>query len=321
MLKTLLVLGALILGIVLGIAMGSAAPGLVEIANVTGSLWLRGLQMTVVPLVVALLLTGILRTAEMARAGRLTLRSIAAMIVLLWASAAMAALLTPALLAAFPLPEAARTALQGALASAQPTGEVPPFSEFLRALVPTNPVSAAANDAILPLIIFTLAFAFALTRLPPGQRQPVQEFFGAVGDAMIILIGWVLALAPLGVFALGLVVGARAGSAAFGALGHYVLIVTSIGTVIWLAAFVLAGLGARIGPLAFLRASIPAQAVAISTQSSLASLPAMLTGVRALGTGERTADVVLPIAVALFRATGPCMNLAVVIYIAHLMGI
>ena len=54
----------------------------------------------------------------------------------------------------------------------------------------------------------------------------------------------------------------------------------------------------------FLRASIPAQAVAISTQSSLASLPAMLTGVRALGTGERTADVVLPIAVALFRATG-----------------
>ena len=243
------------------------------------------------------------------------------MIALLWASAAMASIVTPALLAAFPLPEAARAALKGALATAEPTGELPPFTEFLRALVPTNPVAAAANDAILPLIIFTLAFAFALTRLPSDRRAPVQGLFAAIADAMIILIGWVLALAPIGVFALGLVVGSRAGVAAFGALGHYVLVVTSVGGVVWIGGFLLAWLGGRVGPLTFLRASIPAQAVAISTQSSLASLPAMLTGVRALGVGERTADVVLPIAVALFRATGPCMNLAVAIYVAHLMGV
>lgn len=321
MLKTVLVLGALIIGITIGIAIGNGAPGAVNAADVIGSMWLRGLQMTVVPLVVALLITGILRTAEMASAGRLTVRAIVTMVVLLWASATMATLLTPALVSAFPLPEAARRALQGALSSAQPTGEVPPFTEFLRALIPTNPIAAAANDAILPLIIFTLAFAFALTRLPPERRMPVQGFFGATGDAMIILIGWVLALAPAGVFALGLVVGARAGGAAFGALAHYVLIVVSVGSVVWFAAFAIAGLGARIGPLAFLRASIPAQAVAISTQSSLASLPTMLTGVRSVGVGERTADVVLPIAVALFRATGPAMNMAVAVYVAHLMEI
>lgn len=321
MLKTLLVLGALAIGIALGMAIGGNAPGVVDGADVVGSLWLRGLQMTVVPLVVTLLVTGILRTAQMASAGRLTVRSIATMIALLWASAAMAAIVTPALLAAFPLPEAARAALKGALASAQPTGEVPPFTEFLRALVPTNPVAAAANDAILPLIIFTLAFAFALTRLSAEQRAPVQSLFAAIADAMIILIGWVLALAPIGVFALGLVVGSRAGVAAFGALGHYVLVVTSVGGVVWISGFLLAFIGGRTGPLTFLRASIPAQAVAISTQSSLASLPAMLTGVRTLGVGERVADVVLPIAVALFRATGPCMNLAVAIYVAHLMGV
>lgn len=321
MLKTLLVLGALAIGIALGMAIGGSAPSLVDGADVVGSLWLRGLQMTVVPLVVTLLVTGILRTAEMASAGRLTVRSIATMIVLLWASAAMAALVTPALLAAFPLPEAARAALKGALATAQPTGEVPPFTEFLRALVPTNPVAAAANDAILPLIIFTLAFAFALTRLPAEKRAPVQGLFAAIADAMIILIGWVLALAPIGVFALGLVVGSRAGVAAFGALGHYVLTVTTVGGVVWISSFALAWIGGRVGPITFLRASIPAQAVAISTQSSLASLPAMLTGVRALGVGERIADVVLPIAVALFRATGPCMNLAVAIYVAHIMGV
>jgi proton glutamate symport protein len=321
MLKTLLVLGALAIGIALGIMIGGGAPGVVDAADVVGSLWLRGLQMTVVPLVVTLLITGILRTAQMARAGRLTVRAIATMIALLWASAAMATLVTPMLLSAFPLPEAARAALQGALATAEPTGTVPPFTEFLRALVPTNPIAAAANDAILPLIIFTLAFAFALTRLPAEQRAPVQGLFAAIADAMIILIGWVLLLAPIGVFALGLVVGSRAGAAAFGALGHYVLTVISVGSLVWITAFVLAWLGGRINPPTFLRASIPAQAVAISTQSSLASLPAMLTGVRSLGVGERSADVVLPIAVALFRATGPCMNMAVAIYVAHLMGI
>jgi len=321
MLKTLLVLGALIIGIALGIAIGNGAPGAIEVADLIGSLWLRGLQMTVVPLVVALLITGILRTAQMATAGRLTVRTITTMIVLLWLSAAMSTLVTPALLGAFPLPEAARAALQGALANAEPTGEVPPFTDFLRALVPTNPIAAAANDAILPLIVFTLAFAFALTRLPEAERRPMQGFFGAIGDAMIILIGWVLTLAPIGVFALGLVVGSRAGGAAFGALGHYVLTVVAVGSVVWITAFVIAAVGGRISPLAFLRASIPAQAVAISTQSSLASLPAMLTGVRNLGAGERTSDVVLPIAVALFRATGPAMNMAVAIYVAHLMGV
>lgn len=320
MLKTLLVLGALLAGIAIGIITGNRAPGVIDVADLIGSLWLRGLQMTVVPLVVALLITGILRTAQMATAGRLTVRAIVTMIVLLWASAAMATLVTPALLGMFPLPEAARAALQGALATAEPTGEVPPFTEFLRALVPTNPIAAAANDAILPLIVFTLAFAFALTRLPEKDRAPMQGFFGAIGDAMIILIGWVLALAPIGVFALGLVVGSRAGGAAFGALGHYVLTVVAVGSVVWITAFAIAALGGRIGPLAFLRASIPAQAVAISTQSSLASLPAMLTGVRSLGVGERTADVVLPIAVALFRATGPAMNMAVAVYVAHLTG-
>ncbi len=66
---------------------------------------------------------------------------------------------------------------------------------------------------------------------------------------------------------------------------------------------------------------LPSQAVAISTQSSLASLPAMLQSSRALGVRETTADFVLPLAVALFRATGPVMNLGVAIYVAQLAGV
>ena len=321
MIRTFLVLGGLLLGIAIGMGFGDSAPGLVIFGDTVGGMWLNALQMTVVPLVISLLVSGIMRTSEMATAGRMTSRTIITMIVILWLSAIMAAFVMPALLNIFPLAAESRQALQGALSGVADTGPVPPFTEFLRAIIPTNPVAAAANNAILPLIIFTLAFAFAITRLPEEGRRILSNLFQAFADAMIILIGWVLYIAPIGVFALGLALGARAGAAAFGALGHYVLILCSVGMVVWFAAFFVAGIGGRVSPLRFLRASIPAQAVAISTQSSLASLPAMLAGVKQVGVGERSAEVVLPIAVALFRATGPCMNLAVALYIAHFMGI
>ena len=318
--KALIILAALIAGLLLGIAVAGKADGLIEGAGMVGTLWLNALRMTIIPLVVSLLVVGVVQAAKMARAGRMTFRAITTMIIILWCSAAMAAILTPALLAAFPLPADAAAALQAALTTAEEPGPVPSIAEFFRDIIPTNPVSAAAEDAILPLIIFTLAFSFAVTRLPEKRRETVSDFFSAISEAMLILVHWVLLLAPLGVFALALVVGAKAGAQSFVGLAHYVLIVVAIGTVVYLASFILAWLGGNRSPIAFFRASIPAQAVAISTQSSLASLPAMVEGVKSMGVGERSADVVLPVSVALFRATGPCMNLAVAIYCAHLMG-
>jgi Na+/H+-dicarboxylate symporter len=319
--KALIILVALVLGIVIGLLFGSRSPLLVEAADVVGHMWLNALRMTVIPLVFTLLIVGIGKAASMARAGRMTARAIGFMIFILWCSSAMAAFVTPALLQLFPLDGNAAAALQSALGAAAPPGDVPPFSEFLRALIPTNAIAAAAEDAVLPLMVFALAFAFAITRLPAPQRAMLDQFFNALADALLILIQWVLLLAPAGVFALAVGVGANAGLAAFGALLHYVLIVSSVGVVIWLFSYILTYVGSKTSPVAFFKASAPAQAVAISTQSSLASLPAMVSGVKAMGVGDRSADVVLPIAVALFRATGPCMNLAVAIYVAHLLGI
>lgn len=315
------ILSALVAGLIIGGVLGNRAPGVTDIADIVGTMWLNALRMTVVPLVVALLIVGIVQTAKVARAGAFAAKAVLTMIAILWISSLIAAVVTPALLELFPMPREAGQALAAALGQTAPTGDIPPFSDFLRAIVPTNPFDAAANDAILPLMIFTLAFAFAVSKLTDQPRRTVADFFAAIADAMIILIGWVLLIAPIGVFALAMVVGAKAGSAAFGALAHYVLIVTAVGTIVWLSAFVLARVGGGQPFAAFIRAAIPAQAVAVSTQSSLASLPAMVEGSKALGIDERKVDVVLPIAVALFRATGPAMNLAVAIYVAHWLGI
>ncbi len=319
MTKAIIILIALIAGVFGGILIGEG--GITQAADVIGTLWLNAMRMTVVPLVVALLITGIAQTAEAARAGRLAGRAVLTMMAILWCSSIMAAVMIPALLSAFPMPADSADALRAALASAEKPAAVPPFGDFLRAMIPTNPIAAAADDALLPLIVFTAALAFAIVRLPAERRGVLTGFFAALADALVILIGWVLALAPIGVFALGLVVGAKAGATAFNALAHYVLILSSLGVIVWIASFLVALFGAKRPIGAFMAASLPAQAVAISTQSSLASLPAMLKGVRGLGVSEGTADMVLPLAVAIFRATGPAMNLGVALYIAHWFGV
>ena len=323
--RALWILLALIGGLSLGIAASTTFPTRIErvldLADAIGTLWLNGLRMTIVPLIVALLVTGIVAAARAARAGRLTLRALVWFVVLLWTSSALAAIVTPALLAIFPLPADMGSALADALTETEPPGPAPSIGDFLRGIVPTNPIAAAAEDSVLSLIVFTMVFAFAITRLPPEPRERLAGFFDAIERSMVIVIEWVLKLAVIGVFALAFVVGARAGAQAFGALAHYVLIVSAVGVVIWLCAYPVAVIAGRVGLLDFLRASAPAQAVAVSTRSSLASLPAMLRGAEDLGISDARSGVVLPLAVALFRITGPAMNLGVVIYVAHWFGI
>lgn len=319
--RIVIILAALVAGIFLGMLAGGRFVLATQTADVVGTAWLNGLRMTVVPLVVALLILGVAQTASAARAGRLATHGIALMVGLLWASALVAALLVPALLEAFPLDTGASAALRGALGTTEAIGVVPPFSEFLKAIVPTNVLSAAASDALLPLIVFTLALGFAIVRLPDDKRTTLVTLFDALAQALIILIGWVLWLAPLGVFGLAFLLGERAGTAALGGLAHYVAVMMTISAVIWVASFALMALGARIGPARFFRAALPVQALALSTQSSLACLPAMLAACDQLRIRRPVSEVILPVAVALFRATGPAMNLGVALYVAHWLGV
>lgn len=317
------ILVALIAGMALGIvAAGQGfAPIGILITQPIGTAWLNGLQMTIVPLVVSLLVIGIAATADAARAGQLATRAMILFMVLLWSGAIMSAFVTPLLLSAWPIDPSAGAALRASLPDVKAIGDVPPFGDFLAAIVPSNPVTAAANNAFLPLIVFTLTFSFAITRLAKEQRDLLVAFFRALADAMIVVIGWVLWLGPIGVFALAFVVGAKAGTEAFGALLHYVLIVASVGMVLWIASFFLGAIGGRVSIIRFARATASAQAVAISTQSSLVSLPAMLRGAEQIGVHTQHSGIILPLAVAIFRATGPAMNLAVAIYIATLFGV
>lgn len=320
-----------LLALALGLAAGAAAQrwglpgghGAADFVQALGQLWLNALRMTIIPLVFSLLVTGIASIADAARTGRLALKA------MLWFGALIVGATIYAVGAAYGLhalwpidPEGARLLLAGRPAPPEAIGATAPFSEFLQTIAPSNPIRAAAEDAILGIVVFAVFFGFAVSRLPERLRLPLATLFEAVAEAMIVIVRWVLVAAPLGVFALSLGVGLTAGASAAGVLLHYVALISIACIGVGLLFYPLAVTFGRVGLMRFARAAAPAQVVAFSTQSSLASLPVMVErAVDVLGVRRATAGLVLPLAVAVFRVTSPVANLGVAVYCAHLFGI
>jgi Na+/H+-dicarboxylate symporter len=319
------VLTGLASGALIGLLLVGWNPALaLQVANVAqpiGKLWLNALQMTVVPLVLALVVVGVNTATDAAASGRIARRAIVVFIVILTGGAVFAALAAPLVFSLFPHNPALIAALDHA--SVPAAAQVAPnWIDTLVAIVPNNAIMAAAQSAMLPLVVFALFLGFALTRIAPARRAMLVEFFQAISDAMIVIVRWVLWIAPLGVFALILSVCARSGLGMLSALGVYVLVECLLYlslTVMMLPLAVIFG-GERLRRFAL--ALVPAQVVAISTQSSLASLPAMLESAdRRLGYPRQVAALVLPMAVSLFRLTSPVQYMTSAVFIAWAYGV
>ncbi len=317
------VFAGLVAGAATGLALARFAPDWIAtvdmVAKPLGTLWLNALQMTVVPFVLSLIIVGVAQAADVAAGGRIARRTVMWIVLLASASAAFTALVAPALFAACPRSSDLVAAIQPADAVAP---AAPPAAGFDRitSLVPVNVVAAAAQGAIAPLVVFALCFAFALTRLPPSRREPVIALAHGVADAMVVIVDWVLLAGPLGVFALILPVAARAGAGVLGALGIYVAVLIAVYLLITAAVYAVACLGGGESLRRFAAAVLPAQAVAAGTQSSLASMPAMMKATAALGYPARVGGLVLPLAVSLFRITSPAQYLTVASFIGWAHG-
>ena len=312
--------GALI-GLVLAGWNESVALQVANVAQPVGKLWLNALQMTVVPLVLALVVVGVNTATDAAASGRIARRAIVVFIVVLTGGAVFAALAAPLVFSLFPHNPALITALDHASVPAAAQA-APNWIDTLVAIVPNNAIMAAAQSAMLPLVVFALFLGFALTRIAPARRAMLMEFFQAIADAMIVIVRWVLWIAPLGVFALILSVCARSGLGMLSALGVYVLVecLLYLAVTVMMLPLAVAFGGERLRRFAL--ALVPAQVVAISTQSSLASLPAMLESAdRRLGYPKQVAALVLPMAVSLFRLTSPVQYVTSAVFIAWAYGV
>lgn len=315
--RSVRILAALVAGMTTGIVLvgTGAEDGALAVARPIGKLWLDGLTMTVVPLVFSLLVTGVAGAAEGTggHAARAALGWFVALLVLACLASAAATTLA---LAAWQVPPEAAT-----LRAAAPPPALGSGGNWLDNIVPTNIIRAAADTAMVPLVVFAMLFGFALTRIETALRLPIQTVFRGVAQAMLVIVDWVLWLAPVGVFALALGVGVTAGVGAAGVLVHYMAIVIGACLLAIIIAYAAAALAGRMSPLAFARAALPAQIVAMSTQSSLASLPAMIGTAEPLGVERAAAGIVLPLSVSVFRMASAAANVTVAIYLGHLHGV
>jgi Na+/H+-dicarboxylate symporter len=320
----------ILLGLVIGALSGlllawfdpTLASASADVVQPIGRLWLNALQMTVVPLVFALVVVGVSAANDAAASGRTARRASVVFALLLSAGAAFVAILAPLLLSFLPrdpaLIEKLRAAMPATPASTVPAG----LGDWIATIIPTNAIAAAAQSAMLPLVVFALFFGFALTRMEIMRRTRMIEFFQTLADIMIVIVRWVLWTAPIGVFALVLAVCARAGSGVISALGWYIALQCSMYLSVTLLLYPVAVLFGGERLLKFAAGIFPAQAVAASTQSSLASLPAMIDSARTrLGQPAHVVSLVLPMAVSLFRITSPMQYLGAAAFVAWIYGI
>jgi len=322
------VLLALVLAIGGGIAIAiSGNDALLRAADFIapiGTLWVNAIRMTVIPLVVSLLITGVASATDVKSVGRLGGRTLLVFFLLLVATALVVMPLCVGVFHLLPQRGAAPPLPAGAAEAASQIagGQRQTFSEWIVSLLPSNPIAAAATGNMVPLILFTLLFALAVARSPEQTRETLVGFFQALGDATLTLVRWVILLAPIGIFALLLSLAAHAGAALAGAIGFFILAYSAASLAVIALIGIVVPLVARIPIRQFARAALPPQLVAFSSSSSIASLPALVEGAeRGLSIPKRVSGFVLPLAVSMFHIAGPLSWTAGALLVAWFYGV
>jgi Na+/H+-dicarboxylate symporter len=188
--------------------------------------------------------------------------------------------------------------------------------------VPNNPIRAAADGALLPLVIFSLAYGMALSRVSEGLRETHVRFCQGVADAMSTIIRWVVVVAPIGVFALAISVGARLGAAAAGAIIVYILACVGCLVVAIALLYVITARAGRVPLRVVAPAILPAQTIAFSSRSSLAALPVLLNDAQSkLGLPAPVAGFVLPLCASIFKLNSPITWPLGAVLVAQLYGV
>lgn len=196
--------------------------------------------------------------------------------------------------------------------------------EVFRSMLPENVVSAAAhNGQMLGVIVFSILFAVALTRIPGEEMQTMRLFFQSAHDAMIILTGWIMALAPIGIYALIFPVIYETGLELFKSLGKYFL---TVAAALLIHALLVLPLVLRwvagVSPLEHFKSMRPALVLAFSTASSAGTLPVTMRCVEdGAGVPRRITSFTLPLGATVNMDGTALYECVAVIFVAQVMGV
>jgi Na+/H+-dicarboxylate symporter len=324
-------LGALMVGLVGGATLANAGvpwiERLIAILEPIGTVWINAVRMTIIPLVVSLLIAAVASSDSLRGMGRLGGTAIVFFVITMSLVALYAAVLGPIFMSGLTIdPQSSEslraTATSGSQQVIATVRGMGGLAQRIVELVPANPIRAAADATLLPLVVFSLIFGAALSRVQPDLRDAATNVFRAVSEAMLVIIRWVFVAAPIGVFALATVVGARLGFTAIVAAGHYVVAFALLMIGIMIGVYIVAVVVGRVPLRKFAAAVAPAQVIALGSRSSSAALPAMIDAARdALGLRPQIVHFVLPMAVAIFRISVPISFVLGGLFLGKLYGV
>ncbi len=328
----------ILIGLVLGIVLGLVA-SLFDIGwlqsilmgiQPIGTAFIRLITMVVVPLVVASLVIGTASLGDLRKLGRIGGKTVVYYMSTTAIAVTIGLVLSNLVRPGGSIDTATRDALASqfaAEAGARVTAaaEKPTVVETLLNMIPTNPIQAAAQMQLLPLIVFTILFGAALTVIREDRRNAVLNLAEGVNDTVMVLIDWIMKLAPYAVFALiaAIIADPNTGISLLRSLLIYALTVVAglvlhvLGTYAFVVRFLV-----KMNPVTFFRRIANAQMVAFSTSSSNATLPVtMETAEEQVGISKEVSSFVLPLG-ATINMDGTALYQAVAtMFIAQIYGV
>jgi len=284
-----------------------------------GQLFLTTLKMLIVPLVAASIISGVAGLGDVRSLGRMGGLSVAYYTVTTFTA------VTIGLVMANLWQPGVGVSLGSDLHAPIPkVGDVG-VTDLILSLVHPNIIAAAADMKLLPIIVFCIVFAAALSTL--GERgRPVVAFFEGLNEAMMTMVHWIMVFAPVGVFALiASRLGAAGGGEAFmaqieGLVKYALAVISGLLVHAMVLCALLTALTRRV-VTEYLGHVGTALMTAFSTASSSATLPVTMDGVKAAGVDEKARRFVLPLG-ATINMDGTALYEAVAaLFIAQAYGI
>jgi proton glutamate symport protein len=319
----------ILLGLLLGAAVGYFCTGssstlLLRVPGLLapiGTLFINAIRVCVIPLVCSSLIVGCAASRDTGRLGRLAGKSLVLMVSYLFLSAIFAGAL------AFPIfhhfSGLIKNTLQEVSHSPVPTVVRSGVGEWVGDLIPSNIFKSAADGALLPLIVFSIAFGIAVSRVPSDRRIVLMQWFQALTDVFTHLIDAVLWTAPIGVFCLAANLAAATGIGGAGALFCYVVTLSLVSGLFAIAVLYPSVAAFATVPFAdFVQAAAPAQTLAFTSRSSLAALPATYHAAQeGLGIPDDVSSFFFPFAASIFRVGGCMAQVVGVGFLATFYGV
>jgi Na+/H+-dicarboxylate symporter len=320
------------LGLVVGLALGmllsretspsAFTTSLMPVLDVVGTAWINAVRMTVIPLVVPLLIVGVAGGEDLRATGTVGAKAFGWMLLLLVACAALSTLVSPVWFETLTLDAEATARLRATAKIDVPSADALSVRTFILSLIPLNPIKAAADGTLLPVVLFTLLYAFALGQVSEGPRVAQLSFWRGMADTMLVVVRWMLALGGIGIFALAAVLGQKLGTNVLGAIGFYFMVNIVLHLIAVAGIYVVIAVTGRVPVRQFARALVPASVVGMGTRSSLASLPAMVKGATdVLQLPPTATGFVLPLCASVFKLTSAIYWPVGALFIAKLYGI